>query len=125
MGLTRIKPLSLCVGALCALLVIWVDRATAGPLAASLGPEATLAEPIGGYLGRLEVSPTHGPSGTSVTVTAENLLPNQEFQLVWRTVRGQWNVGNAEYRWLDLFGDNEWFGDVYNPSGRSAWCSYS
>src|SRR5262245_37767023 len=97
MGLRGIKPLSLCVGALCALLVVWVDRATAGPLAASLGPEAPLAEPIGGYLGRLEVSPTHGPSGTSVTVTAEKLPPNQEFQLVWRTVRGHWNVGNAEY----------------------------
>ena len=97
MGLTGIKPLGLCVGALCALLVVWVDRATAGPLAASLGPEAPLAEPIGGYLGKLEVSPTHGPSGTSVTVTAENLPPNQEFQLVWRTVRGHWNVGNAEY----------------------------
>ena len=97
MGLTSTKPLSVCVGALCALLVVSVDQATAAQLAASLGPEAALAEAIGGYLGILEVTPTHGPSGTSVAIIAEKLPPNQEFQLVWRTVKGRWKVDDAEY----------------------------
>src|SRR5262249_4082282 len=43
------------------------------------------------------VAPEHGPSGTQLTVTAEQLPPHAEFQLVWRTVKGSWKVANAEY----------------------------
>ena len=69
----------------------------AAPRAAELGLEAQLAEPSGGYVGRLKVAPEHGPAGTPLTVTAEGLPPEQEFDLVWRTVKGSWKVANAEY----------------------------
>src|SRR6266852_5634820 len=71
--------------------------AVAAPLAAALGPEAQMAEPAGGYVGRLKVTPEHGPVGTPLTVVAEGLPPEQEFDLVWRTVKGSWKVSNAEY----------------------------
>jgi hypothetical protein len=41
------------------------------PLAAALGPEVAVGEPSGGYVGHLEILPTHGPVGTPATVTAE------------------------------------------------------
>jgi hypothetical protein len=84
----------------CALLALTAfshARSGAAPLAAALGPEAPLAEPSGGYVGRLRVVPEHGPAGTPLTVTAEGLPGEQEFDLVWRTVKGNWKVGNAEY----------------------------
>jgi hypothetical protein len=37
------------------------------------------------YVGRMDVSPKHGPAGTPVTVTAEGLPPGEEFQIVWVT----------------------------------------
>ena len=72
-------------------------EAIAAPLASALGPEAPLAEPSGGYVGRMNVSPAHGPAGTPLTVTAEGLPPAQDFDLVWRTVNGKWKVTGAEY----------------------------
>ena len=48
-----------------------------------------MAEPSGGFVGRLEVAPEHGPVGTPLTVTGEGFPPEQEFDLVWRTVKGQ------------------------------------
>jgi len=83
--------------ALLALSVFFHARAMAAPSAAALGPEALLAEPSGGYVGRLRVTPEHGPVGTPLTVTAEGLPAEQEFDLVWRTVKGSWKVSNAEY----------------------------
>jgi hypothetical protein len=66
--------------------------------ASALGPEAPLAKPSGGYVGRLNVSPEHGPAGTPLSVTAEGLPAGQQFVLVWRTVKGRWKVGDGEYR---------------------------
>ena len=97
MGLTSTKPLSVCVGALCALLVVSVDQATAAQLAASLGPEAALAEAIGGYLGILEVTPTHGPSGTSVAIIAEKLPAQPRISARLADGQGTWKVADAEY----------------------------
>src|ERR1700676_5147678 len=74
----------------------------AAPLAASLGPEVALAEPRDGYVGSLSVAPENGPAGTPLTVTAEKLPPNQEFQLIWRTVKGSWKVADAEYHGRDF-----------------------
>ena len=48
-------------------------------------------------MGRMAVTPEHGPMGTPVTVTAEGLPAEQEFDLVWTTVKGSWKVANAEY----------------------------
>ncbi len=64
--------------------------------AAQLGPEAPLATPHG-FVGRMTVSPEHGPPGTPVRVTAEGLPADTDFQLVWRTVKGSWKVAQAEY----------------------------
>src|SRR5215471_14311770 len=65
--------------------------------ASTLGPEVALAEPKDGFIGTLNVVPENGPAGTPLTVTAEHLPPGQEFQLIWRTVKGSWKVADAEY----------------------------
>jgi len=94
--LDRRWPLTLA----CAWLVLAIASAqcaVAAPFAAELGPEATLAEPAGGYVGRLIAAPEHGPVGTPVTVTGQGLPPEQDFELVWRTVRGDWKVADGEY----------------------------
>ena len=64
--------------------------------AAQRGREAPLATPQG-YVGRMAVSPEHGPPWTPVTITAEGLPADSEFQLVWRTVKGSWKVAQGEY----------------------------
>jgi hypothetical protein len=82
----------------CALIALWIggEAAAAAP-ASALGPVAVEAEPSGGYVGRLDVAPDHGPVGTLLTVTAQGLPAGQEFDLVWRTVKGIWKVSDAEY----------------------------
>ncbi len=80
-----------------ALAVVVAGSALAAPRAADLGPEAPLAKPIGGYFGQLRVEPVHGPAGTRVTATGEGFPAGEEFQLVWRTVKGRWKVTIAEY----------------------------
>ena len=71
--------------------------ASAAPPSA-FGPEVKLGETKGGYLGALDVVPAHGKAGTPFTVKAEKLPPNQEFQLVWRTVNGRWKTTETEYK---------------------------
>lgn len=80
-------------------VVFTAADARAGTLsrAATLGPQAPLAQAENGFVGRLTVTPEHGPVGTPVEVKAEGLPPDQEFQLVWRTVRGHWKVSGPEY----------------------------
>jgi hypothetical protein len=63
---------------------------------AQLGREAPLAAPQG-FVGRMTVSPEHGPPGTPVRVAAEGLPADTDFQLVWRTVKGGWKVAGGEY----------------------------
>ena len=65
--------------------------------ASALGPEVTVGRPENGYRGRLTLTPDHGPPGTPVKLAADGLPPDQEFQLVWRTVNGHWKVADAEY----------------------------
>jgi hypothetical protein len=64
--------------------------------AVEFGPEVTLGE-ANGYVGRLTVTPNHGPVGTPIAVSGENFPPEQEVQLVWTTVKGSWRVTIAEY----------------------------
>jgi hypothetical protein len=89
----------LCAAA-CALIAFAlapVSNALAVPLAAELGPVVALGEPSGGFVGRLSVTPEHGEIGTTVTVTGQGLPPQQDVQLVWRTVKGSWKVSDGEY----------------------------
>ena len=80
-----------------AVLFLSGEAAVAAPRAADLGPEVALTEPANGYVGRLKVAPPHGPAGTLLTLTGENFPPEQELELVWRTVKGSWKVTIAEY----------------------------
>ena len=64
--------------------------------AAQIGREVPLAA-LHGFVGRMTVSPEHGPAGTRVRVVAEELPADTDFQLVWRTVKGSWKVAGAEY----------------------------
>ena len=61
------------------------------------GPRSSLVEPSGGFVGRLALTPDHGPIGAPVTVTGTGLPANQTLDLVWRTVKGSWQVADAEY----------------------------
>ena len=65
--------------------------------ASEFGPEVDVGSPQGGFVGTMRVAPVHGEVGTPFTITAEDLPPNEEFQLVWRTVVGKWNVTESEY----------------------------
>jgi hypothetical protein len=86
---------------LVALSIAWMGAAAAAPRAAELGPEIPLAEPSGGYMGKLQVTPEHGPVGTPLSVTGEGFPAEQDLMLVWRTVKGQWKVTIAEYHGRD------------------------
>ena len=55
--------------ALFALSAASSDGTIAAPRAAELGLEVALTEPAGGYVGRLDVAPVHGPAGTPLKVT--------------------------------------------------------
>ena len=82
-------------------LGVLVSPALAAPNAASLGPVAAESEPKDGYVGKLALSPAHGPAGSAVTASAEGLPPNQEIELVWRSMKGAWKAGNGEYHGRD------------------------
>ena len=94
-GVTRGRLTALACGALA--FVALAGSALAAPRASELGPEAPLAQPTGGYVGRLSVTPAHGPAGTPLAVTGEGFPAEQELQLVWRTVKGRWKMTIAEY----------------------------
>src|SRR5580700_2118262 len=69
----------------------------AAPEAAALGPAVTVGEPVNGYVGTLTASPRHAPAGVPVTLAADGLPPDQEFELVWVTATGTWKVTDTEY----------------------------
>src|SRR5438270_11285335 len=71
--------------------------AFAGPPSA-FGPAVKVGEARDGFLGKLDVAPSHGKAGEPFTVSGVNLPPNQEFQLVWRSVTGAWKVTEAQYK---------------------------
>src|ERR1051326_2854134 len=94
--------------------------ASAAPPSA-FGPEVKLGETKGGYLGALDVVPAHGKAGTPFTVKAEKLPPNQEFQLVWRTVNGRWKTTETEYKGREFTPADYQMGKVKNDAqGRSS-----
>ena len=58
-----------------------------------LASPAALAD----YVGRLALSPEHGPAGTAVRVRGEGLPPGERFELHWTTVSGRWKVEGERY----------------------------
>ena len=84
-----------------AVALLSVPPVAAGP-ASAFGPEVPVGRPRDGYVGTMRVAPLHGQTGAPFTITAEDLPPDQEFQLIWRTVNGQWNVTEAEYHGREL-----------------------
>src|SRR5687768_1971731 len=83
--------------ALFAIALLFGSPAAAAPPSA-LGPKVTVGQARNGYVGMLNVAPLHGKAGTPVTVTGSALPPNQEFQLVWVTVEGKWNLDGPYYK---------------------------
>ena len=70
-------------------------------LATDFGPEIAAAQPENGFVGKLSLAPLHASEGANVTVSGEALPANQEFDLVWRTVKGSWKTANGEYHGRD------------------------
>ena len=62
-----------------------------------IGPEITVGEPQGGYMGALDVAPLHGKAGEPFTLKGEKLAPNQEYQVVWTTRNGGWKTTETQY----------------------------
>jgi hypothetical protein len=92
-GWFRVRVIAAAVG-----LASLVPAASlAAPEAAALGPVVAVGEPANGYVGKLAVSPKHAPAGTPVTLTAEDLPPDQDFTFAWATATGAWKVADAEY----------------------------
>ena len=83
--------------AACALLLAWQPVRGAAPLASALGAEAPLAEPSGGYVGPAEGRARAWPERHAIDGDRGGTAPEQEFDLVWRTVKGKWKVADAEY----------------------------
>ena len=96
--------------ALFALACSFDGRALAAPRASDLGTEVAMAEPSGGFVGRLEVTPLNGPVGTPLTVTGDRLpsragvrscLANCEGQLEGHDRRISWpriHAGRLSHR---------------------------
>jgi hypothetical protein len=88
------------LAAACALICFALAFATsvlAAPPSA-MGPQVAVGEARGGYVGMLNIAPLHGKAGTPFTITGSALPPDQEFQLVWVTVDGRWNVDGPYYK---------------------------
>jgi hypothetical protein len=84
-------------GLVAGILLTSVASATSRP-AASFGALVEVGTPQGGYVGTMNVAPLHGAAGAPFEVTVEGLPPNETFQLIWRTVTGQWKVTESEYK---------------------------
>ena len=72
-------------------------QALAAPPSA-FGPKVEVGKARDGYVGALDIAPVHGKAGEKFTIKASELPPNQEFQLIWRTVDGRWKVTETEYK---------------------------
>jgi len=93
----RTGPLA---GLACALfaLTLGFQQPAAAASASGFGPEVKVGEPRNGYVGSLDIVPAHGKAGAPFTVVGTKLPPNQEFQLIWRTVNGRWKVTESQYK---------------------------
>jgi len=88
------------LAAILAMPSLSTSRAEAA-LATDFGPELAAAQPANGFVGKLSVAPLHASEGANVTVSGDALPANQEFDLVWRTVKGSWKAASGEYHGRD------------------------
>lgn len=65
--------------------------------ASAFGPEVSLVEPTGGFVGSLELDSYQGPIGSPITVTGAGLPAGETLDLVWKTSVGSWKVVKEEY----------------------------
>jgi hypothetical protein len=94
---TNARPLCGLASALFALTLVWAQPGSAARPSA-FGPKIEIGTARDGYVGTLDVVPLHAKAGERFTVKGEKLPPNQEFQLVWETVDGNWKVTETEYK---------------------------
>ena len=90
----------LLLAAMTAVPSLGASRAEAA-LASDFGPEVAAAQPANGFVGKLNLAPLHASEGATIMASGEALPANQEFDLVWRTVRGSWKAANGEYHGRD------------------------
>src|SRR5258707_2985195 len=70
------------------LAFVWGGPAVAAP-ASAFEPAVKVGEGNGGYVGALEMMPEHRKAGTPLAIKAEKIHPNQELEVIWRTVNGR------------------------------------
>ena len=99
------RPLA---GSLSVIIFFFASEAL-GASASGFGAEVEVGRPQGGYVGTMRVAPLHGETGEPFTITAEGLPPHEDFQLVWRTVNGHWNVTDWEYNGREFVRDARGF----------------
>ncbi len=64
----------------------------AGPAAQATASPSSLSQQQFTPVGRLSLSPDHGPWGTRVTATSAGLEPGAGYDLVWTSVDGAWKL---------------------------------
>jgi hypothetical protein len=88
--------------AACSCAMLWLGLIPTAPSlaapASAFGAAVKIGEVKGGYIGALDVVPLHGKAGDAFTIKGDKLPPNQDFQLIWRTVNGRWNTTETEYK---------------------------
>ena len=63
-------------------IAILAAPAPAPEPASRFGPQVQVGQPRDGYVGTMRVEPLHGKAGDPFIVTAADLPPNEEFQLI-------------------------------------------
>jgi hypothetical protein len=82
----------------CALFALAFSAQALAAPPSDFGPKVEVGKARDGYVGALDIAPVHGKAGEKFTIKASELPPNQEFQLIWRTVDGHWKVTETEYK---------------------------
>ena len=77
-------------------LMLALEPASAAP-ASAFGREVKVAEARDGYVGQAGRRPAAWAGRHAGDGNGHKLPANQEFQLVWRTVKGSWKVADHEY----------------------------
>lgn len=89
-------------------------------MAANATKQPTMAS--GRFVGHLSVTPTHGPVGTTVTLSGKGLPPHTRLTLIWETYDADWSIEQHDgVDWEKFYGIDfvervETLGDVETDS---------